>query len=145
VLRYLRSRAIADLGTLNAMLADCEYLPPSGATLADISCLEAIAENEAGGRGRTELDRAEVAAYVGAGEVALVGRRAEGLPAFVDRDAEGACKLIKQRVARQSSAATSVGRFSAASSTKPAAGPNLRIRSPCTSFSTIQQNGRKGE
>jgi glutathione S-transferase len=38
VLRYLRSRAIADLGALNAMLADSEYLLPSGATIADISC-----------------------------------------------------------------------------------------------------------
>ena len=38
VLHYLRSRAIADLGTLNSVLATSEYLLPSGLTIADISC-----------------------------------------------------------------------------------------------------------
>lgn len=38
VLAYLRSRAEADLKTLDAFLASSEYLLPSGPTVADISC-----------------------------------------------------------------------------------------------------------
>lgn len=38
VLSYLRSRAVADLNTLDGVLAGSEFLLPSGPTLADISC-----------------------------------------------------------------------------------------------------------
>jgi len=38
VLAYLRSRAEADLKTLDAFLASSEFLLPSGPTVADISC-----------------------------------------------------------------------------------------------------------
>jgi glutathione S-transferase len=38
VLAYLRSRALADLKTLNGFLSSSEYLLPSGPTVADISC-----------------------------------------------------------------------------------------------------------
>lgn len=38
VLAYLRSRAEADLQTLDVFLASTEYLLPSGPTVADISC-----------------------------------------------------------------------------------------------------------
>ncbi len=38
VLAYLRSRAQADLATLDAFLAGSQYLLPSGPTIADISC-----------------------------------------------------------------------------------------------------------
>ncbi len=38
VLHYLRSRANADLNTLNSALATSDYLLPSGPTIADISC-----------------------------------------------------------------------------------------------------------
>jgi glutathione S-transferase len=38
VLHYLRSRALADLNTLNSTLGNTDYLLPSGPTIADISC-----------------------------------------------------------------------------------------------------------
>lgn len=38
VLCYLRSRAVADLNTLNAALSTSKFLLPSGPTIADISC-----------------------------------------------------------------------------------------------------------
>jgi glutathione S-transferase len=38
VLQFLRNRALADLSTLNLELGACEYLLPSGPTIADISC-----------------------------------------------------------------------------------------------------------
>ena len=38
VMHFLRSRALADLHTLNATLGTCEYLLPSGPSIADLSC-----------------------------------------------------------------------------------------------------------
>lgn len=38
VIDYLRSRAVADLATLNDVLRGSEYLLPSGPTIADLSC-----------------------------------------------------------------------------------------------------------
>lgn len=38
VLSYLRSRAVADLNTLDGVLVSSEFLLPSGPTIADISC-----------------------------------------------------------------------------------------------------------
>jgi glutathione S-transferase len=38
VMAYLRQRALADLATLEAALADTDFLLPCGPTIADISC-----------------------------------------------------------------------------------------------------------
>lgn len=38
VLAYLRARALADLATLDALLADSEFLLQSGPSVADLSC-----------------------------------------------------------------------------------------------------------
>ena len=38
VLRYLRARVLADLATLDGVLATSQFLVPSGLTIADLSC-----------------------------------------------------------------------------------------------------------